>query len=392
MKKLLSVLFAAAMLAVCALGFAGCGNANEIVIGLVGPYTGDTAQYGLAVQYGARLYFDEVNAAGGINSKQVKVIYYDSKGDPTEAVTAFTRLVDEKMTAFLGGVLTGETLAIVPEAFSIKMPTVTASATADAVTVNTDTQEVYTNVFRTCFIDPFQGTKIADYASEILGAKTAAIIYNTDDDYSSGLKDAFVAECAIKGITIVQTEGYGKGTKDFKAQLTNIQGKNPDVVFCPNYYEDDGMIVTQAREVGITCKFLGGDGWGGVSKYASPADLEGCIYASGFDDSSDAVKEFKTKYFSKYGDDAAFNMFAALAYDAAKVLVNAITVADNKIADADYSSAEFKAAVTDAIRNNSGNVSGLTTNGYSFDAKNNPVKAITVVECINGVETSKGLY
>ncbi|MPN16606.1 hypothetical protein SDC9_163951 [bioreactor metagenome] len=166
-------------------------------------------------------------------------------------------MVDEGITALIGDVLTGNTIAVVGEAYPINMPMITASATAAAVTYDADTDTVYTNVFRTCFIDPFQGEKMAQYAAEKLGAKTAAVLTMTGDDYSVGLADAFKAKCAEVGVSIVADEGYSKGDVDFKSQLTNILGAAPDVVFCPNYYQDDGMIVTQARELGLTATFLG---------------------------------------------------------------------------------------------------------------------------------------
>ena len=399
MKKFISVILAMAMLAAGVMVFAGCGEkkaTNEIVVGLIGPYTGATAQYGLAVQYGAKLYFDELNESGGINGFKIKAIAYDSKGEDTEANTAFSRLVEDGMTAFLGEVLTGTTLAIVPDAYEKQIPMVTASATADAVTVNPDTGVVYNNVFRTCFIDSFQGIKMAQYAKEKLNAKTAAVIYQTGDDYAEGLAKSFKEECKNIGIEIVGDAGYAKGDVDFKSQLTNFASKNPDIVFCPNYYQDDGLIVTQARQVGLTCKFLGGDGWGGVTNYASAADLEGSVYASAFDESDPKVKEFKEKYVAKYGADAPFNMFSALAYDAAKVIVNAISKSIKLTASEatkDYfTSNNFKADVISNIKNGSSGIDGLTTKGYSFDEKNNPIKSITIVECVNGAEVSKGLY
>ena len=399
MKKIISVVLAMAMLAAGVAMFAGCGEkktANEIVVGMVGPYTGATAQYGLAIQYGAKLYFDEANANGGVNGFNIKVIAYDSKGEDSEANTAFSRLVDDGMSTFLGEVLTGTTLAIVPDAFEKQVPMVTASATADAVTVNPDTGVVYNNVFRTCFIDSFQGIKMAQYAKEKLNAKTAAVIYQTGDDYAEGLAKSFISECKKIGVDVVADAAYAKGDVDFKSQLTNFVSKNPDVVFCPNYYQDDGMIVTQARQVGLTCKFLGGDGWGGVTKYASAKDLEGCVYASAFDESDAKVKEFKEKYIAKYGADAPFNMFSALAYDAAKVIVNAlknsVKVSVSEATKDYFTSASFKADVIKNIKEGSGSVDGLTSKGYSFDEKNNPIKSITIVECVNGAEVSKGLY
>ncbi|HML68133.1 MAG TPA: ABC transporter substrate-binding protein [Clostridia bacterium] len=399
MKKLLSI----ALVAILALSaLAGCAAPAAIVadqaasgetikVGILGPHTGDYAVYGLAVKNGAQLYIDEVNKAGGINGKQIETIVYDNKGDSTEAITAFTRMVDEGITALIGDVLTGNTIAVVGEANPINMPMITASATAAAVTYNADTDTVYTNVFRTCFIDPFQGEKMAQYAAEKLNAKTAAVLTMTGDDYSVGLADAFKAKCAEVGISVVADEGYSKGDVDFKAQLTNILAATPDVVFCPNYYQDDGMIVTQARELGLTSAFLGGDGWAGVSAYASAEDLEGSYFCSAYaPGSTDAVKAFEAAYTAAYGADT-LNMFAATAYDAAKVLVAALTKAEASGTAA--GSDEYKQAVIDAIKTEGPSVVGITSEtGYTFDDHNNPIKSAVIMTLTGGVETFKEMY
>ena len=366
-------------------------SGETIKVGILGPHTGDYAVYGLAVKNGAQLYIDQVNAAGGINGKQIETIVYDNKGDSTEAITAFTRMVDDGITALIGDVLTGNTIAVVGEANPINMPMITASATAAAVTYNADTDTVYTNVFRTCFIDPFQGEKMAQYAAEKLGAKTAAVLTMTGDDYSVGLADAFKAKCAEVGITVVADEGYSKGDVDFKAQLTNILASAPDVVFCPNYYQDDGMIVTQARQLGLTSTFLGGDGWAGVSAYASAADLEGSYFCSAYaPGSTDAVKKFEADYTAAYGADT-LNMFAATAYDAAQVLVAALTKAE--ASGAATGSDEYKQAVIDAIKTEGPSVVGITSEtGYTFDDHNNPIKSAVIMTLTGGVETFKEMY
>ena len=366
-------------------------SGETIKVGILGPHTGDYAVYGLAVKNGAQLYIDQVNAAGGINGKKIETVVYDNKGDSTEAITAFTRMVDDGITALIGDVLTGNTIAVVGEANPINMPMITASATAAAVTYNADTDTVYTNVFRTCFIDPFQGEKMAQYASEKLGAKTAAVLTMTGDDYSVGLADAFKAKCAEVGITVVADEGYSKGDVDFKAQLTNILASAPDVIFCPNYYQDDGMIITQARELGLTSTFLGGDGWAGVSAYASAADLEGSYFCSAYaPGSTDAVKKFEADYTAAYGADT-LNMFAATAYDAAQVLVAALTKAETS--GSATGSDEYKQAVIDAIKTEGPKVVGITSEtGYTFDDHNNPIKSAVIMTLTGGVETFKEMY
>ena len=189
-------------------------SGDTIKVGLLANTTGDAAQYGLAVRNGAMLYIDQLNANGGINGKQIEVIEYDDKGDQTEAATAFNRLVDDGVTAVIGSVLTAPSIAVADLSYEINMPQITASATAAGVTMldpEDPSSEIRTNVFRSCFIDPFQGEKMAEYASEKLGAATAAVIFETGNDYSEGLRDAFVSKCAELGITVTSEQAYAKG-------------------------------------------------------------------------------------------------------------------------------------------------------------------------------------
>ena len=407
MKKFLSIALVLVLIIGC---FAACGNkattddkaagesaapestasGETIKVGIIGCHTGEYAQYGLGVKNGATLYIDQLNANGGINGKQVEIVAYDNKGDNQEAINAFNRAVDEGITALIGDVLTGNTIAVVGEAYPLNMPMITASATAAAVTYDEETDTVYSNVFRTCFIDPFQGEKMAKYASEKLGAKTAAVIYETGNDYAVGVKDAFIATCKEAGIEVVDEEGYATGDVDFKSQLTTIASKNPDVVFCPNYYEDDGLIITQAREVGVKATFIGADGMSGVSAYASAADLEGTVYCSGYAPAStEAVKAFEAAYTEKFGADT-LNMFAATAYDAAMVLCNALQVAEE--AGLKAGTDEYNQAVIDAIRDNSGELEGITSKGYTFDDHNNPVKDACIMKLEGGKEVFVETY
>ncbi|MBC3938827.1 MULTISPECIES: ABC transporter substrate-binding protein [Anaerotruncus] len=366
-------------------------SGDTIKVGLLANTTGDNAMYGNAVKNGAMLYFDEVNAAGGVNGKQIEVIALDEKGDATEAVTAFNRLLDQGITALVGSVLTGPTIAVADETYPINMPQVTASATAAGVTMidpEDPASEIRTNIFRSCFIDPFQGEKMAQYANDKLGAKTAAVIFETGSDYSVGLKDAFVEKCGELGVEVVAAEGYSKGDVDFKAQMTNIASKNPDVVFSPNYYQDDGMIVTQARAAGVTGTFLGGDGWGSVKDYASAEDLEGSVYCSGYaPGSNDAVKKFEADYEAKYGE-AIPNMFAPLGYDAALLLVEGLKAAE--AAGLEAGSDDYKQAVIDGIKGING-VEGIT-GSYAFDEYNNPIKSAAMIKLTGGEEVFTELF
>ena len=363
---------------------------GEIVVGVLANTTGDAAVYGNAVQNGVMLYIDQLNEKGGINGKTVKAIAYDEKGDATEAVNAYNRLVDDGITALIGSVLTGATIAVADETYDMNMPQITASATAAGVTMldpEDPNSEIRTNVFRSCFIAPFQGEKMAQYAKEKLSAATAAVIFETGNDYSEGLKDSFVAKCKELGITVTNEEAYAKGDVDFKAQMTNIAASKPDVVFCPNYYEDSGMIVTQARQVGVTGTFLGGDGWGSIAKYASAEDLEGAVYCSGYAAGTPDVAQFESDYTAKYKEDVP-NMFAPLGYDAAMLMCNALKTAED--AGLEAGTDEYKQAVIDALKATKG-VKGITGT-YEFDKYNNPIKSAAMMKLEGGKEVFSEMF
>ena len=392
-KRVISICLAAAMM----FGLTACGEKDKgsddtIKIGLMGCFSGEYSVYGNAVANGATLYFKELNAAGGINGKQVEIVKYDDRGDATEAITAYSRMKEDGVVAVLGSVLTGSTLALVDEAYEDNMPVITASATAAGVTLldpEKPSAGVRENVFRACFIDPFQGEKMAEYAYNKLGAKTAAIIFETGSDYSEGVKDAFVEKAKELGLTVTSAQGYATGDKDFRAQLTTIKSENPDVIFCPNYYEDCGMIVTQARQVGLTCTFMGADGWGGIKDYASAADLEGSVYCSGYaPGTTEAVKSFEANYQKEYSAEVP-NMFAPLAYDAAKLLCAAIGEAEK--AGKKAGSDAYSQAVIDALNATNG-IAGITSDSYAFDEYNNPIKAAAIIELKSGAETFKEMY
>ena len=360
---------------------------GEIVIALITNTTGDYAQYGIPVHNGAMLYIDQLNEAGGINGKQIKVLEYDDKADGVESVNAFNLACDKGITAVIGSVLTGATIALSDATYEVNMPQITASATAAGVTVMEDTGEVRTNVFRSCFIDPFQGEKMADYAYNVVGAKTAAVFYQTGNDYSEGLMQAFVDKADALGLEIVASEAFAEGDKDYKAQMTNIAAKNPDVVFAPIYYGEAGLAITQGRQAGLTAKFLGGDGFGSIKDYASAEDLEGTVYCSGYAPGTESVAQFEADYQTVYGEPVP-NMFAPLAYDAAMIMCEGLKAAEE--AGLTAGTEEYKQAVIDAIKNMN-NVEGITGT-YSFDEFNNPIKSAAIIELTGGEEVFKEMY
>ena len=366
---------------------AAADEGGEIVIALITNTTGDYAQYGIPVHNGAMLYIDQLNEAGGINGKQIKVLEYDDKADGVEAVNAFNLACDKGITAVIGSVLTGATIALADATYEVNMPQITASATAAGVTVIEDTGDVRTNVFRSCFIDPFQGEKMADYAYNVVGAKTAAVFYQTGNDYSEGVMQAFVDKAAELGLEVVASEAFAEGDKDFKAQMTNIAAKNPDVVFAPIYYAEAGLAVTQGRQAGLTAMFLGGDGFGSIKDYASAEDLEGTVYCSGYAPGTESVAQFEADYQTVYGE-AVPNMFAPLAYDAAMIMCEGLKAAE--AAGLTAGTEEYKQAVIDAIASMSG-VEGITGT-YSFDEFNNPIKSAAIIELTGGEEVFKEMY
>lgn len=356
-------------------------SGDAITIGVMGPLSGDASVYGNAVVNGAMLYLNKVNAEGGINGKQLKVIKLDEKGDASEAVNCFNRMLDEGIVGLIGDVTTTPTEAVVAESQDYNMPMVTASATAEAVTYDAETDTVYTNVFRSTFIDPFQGVKMADYAIKEMGVSKAAVLYQTGNDYSEGLYENFESEFIALGGEVVDVEAYAAGDVDFNAQLTSIAAANPDVVWCPNYYEDIGQILTQARAQGIAVPFIGGDGWDGVKSYASAADLAGCFFCANY--AAGASPEFEDAYKAEYGE-AYPNGFAPLGYDAAITLCVGLQAAEDAgldpVADAD----DYKQAVIDGIKSTT--VVGVTGT-FTFDEHNNPVKTASIITFEDGEPT-----
>ena len=363
-------------------------DGGEIVIALISNTTGDYAQYGQPVRDGAMLYINQLNANGGINGKQVKVLEYDDKGDGVEAVNAYNLAKENGITAVVGSVLTGATIALADATYEDNMPQITASATATGVTVMEDTGEVRTNVFRACFIDPYQGKKMADYAVEKLSAKTAAIFYQTGSDYSEGLMNAFAEEAKAIGLEIVDTEAFAEGDKDFKAQMTNIAAAAADVVFAPIYYAEAGLAITAARAAGCTATFMGGDGFGSVKNYASADDLEGSVYCSGYAPGTDSVKQFEEDYKAAYNVDEIPNMFAPLAYDAAMLLCEGLKAAEAQGLTAGTD--EYKQAVIDAIKTMDG-TEGIT-GSYAFDEFNNPIKPVAIIKLTGGNEVYQEMF
>ena len=387
MKK---ALFIALVLA-CFVAPVFAGDSNEsaaasdtITIAFIGNTTGDYAMYGVPVRNSVKMYFDQLNANGGINGKKIELLEYDDKADPIESVNAYNLAKSKGATAIIGSVLTGATVGLSDVTYEDNMPQITASATSPKVTVmdpDDPNSEVKTNVFRTCFLDPFQGEKMAQYATQKYGAKTAAIFYENGSDYSEAIVQGINSQLEATGLKIVAKEAFAAGDVDYKAQMTNIAAANPDVVFMPIYYGEAGLAITALRAAGCKAKIIGGDGFGSVVDYAKAEDLEGTIYMSGYAPGTASVAQFEADYKATYKEDVP-NMFAPLAWDASIVMTEGLKAAEAKGLKA--GTAEYKQAIIDAIKNL--NAFQGITGSYTFNETNDPIKSVAIIKISSGKE------
>ena len=345
---------------------------EEVVkIGATAPLTGPLAIYGVTATNGSKLAMEEINKNGGVLVKKVDFVVLDSKGDSTEAVMAYNRLVDEGMVAFIGDAPSKPSLAIAEVAAQDNMPMITPTGTQFNIT------EAGKNVFRACFTDPYQGRILANFAKNNLKVKTAAIVVNNSSDHSNGVTEAFLKEAQALGIEVVAKEGYSDGDKDFRAQLTKILSSAPDVLVVPDYYEQAALITVQAREVGLKSTFIGPDGWDGVAKtldVTAYGAIENSYFTNHYslEDQSPKVQNFVKAYKEVYNEEPS--SFAALSYDSAYMMKAAIEKAGTT----------EKQAVIDALKELS--YDGVTGH-LTFDEKNNPVKDVTVLKIVNGEYT-----
>ena len=387
-KKAASVMLASAMvfsLAACGSSgdsgkSGGSSDSDTFKIGGIGPTTGDAAIYGTAVKNGIQLAVDEINAAGGINGKQIEYKFEDDQADSEKSVNAYNTLKDWGMQALIGTTTSTPCTAVVEETHSDNMFQLTPSATAvDSIQ--------YDNAFRMCFSDPNQGSASADYIAENKLATKVAIIYNSSDTYSSGIYQAFATEAKAKGLDVVAAEAFTADNKtDFSVQLKKAQSSGADLVFLPIYYQEASAILQQAAKLDYHPTFFGCDG------------LDGILGVEGFDKSlaegtmlltpyaSDAQDE-KTQTFTKAYEDKYGNtpiQFAADAYDAIYAIKAAVEEAD-VTPDMDYS--EMCDKLMDAMTKIK--IDGLTgVDGITWEKNGEPNKAPKGVKIENGAYVS----
>lgn len=337
MKKI----FTMATVAVLSLSLlAGCGTSggaggkggDKIKVGAMFEQTGGAAQYGNAGLKGAQLAVEQQNAKGGVLGKQIELVVADNKSEPGESTTQATRLItSEKVVAMVGPMTTKTLKAIIPIVSQNKVPLVTPSGTDAALTVTDGKLNQW--IFRACFIDDFQGQVGAQFATDTLKAKTAAIIIDTNGDYAKGLGKAFEDVFTKAGGKVITKENYVAGDKDFKPILGRIKAQNPDVIYIPGYYTEVGLLVKQAREVGITAPLLGGDGWMGdeTTKIAGANNMSNVYYSDHVALDDPGLVEFAKQYQAKYNE--APTGFSALGYDAATMMIKAFETAGSTESD-----------------------------------------------------------
>ena len=329
MKKFISVMLVAAM-AVTAL--TGCGSnsssssskkdADKYYIGGIGPTTGATAIYGTAVKNGAQIAVDEINAAGGINGKQIEYRFEDDQNDAEKAVNAYNTLKDWGMQMLVGTTTTAPCIAVAGKTASDNMFQITPSASSPDVLSSGNG-----NVFQVCFTDPNQGVASAQYIAKNKLATKIGIIYDSSDVYSSGIEEKFESEAKTQGLNIVSKAAFTADSKtDFGTQLQKAKDAGADLLFLPIYYQEASIILKQADTMGYKPKFFGVDGMDGIltvenfdTKLAEDVML---LTPFAADAKDKAVQNFVKTYKEKYKDTP--NQFAADAYDAVYALKAAI--------------------------------------------------------------------
>lgn len=390
-KKVASLLLASALVVS---SFAACGNKSEnssssgsdaasstesgtevFKIGGIGPTTGAAAVYGIAVENGAKLAVDEINAAGGINGKQIEFKFEDDEHDAEKSVNAYNTLKDWGMQMLLGTVTSNPCIAVAEETKNDNMFQLTPSGTAVECVQ-------YDNAFRVCFSDPTQGVECAKYIGENALATKVAVIYDSSDTYSSGIYEAFAAEAPNQGIEIVSAEAFtADSNKDFSVQIQKAKDAGAELVFLPFYYTEASLVLQQAAGMDYAPIFFGCDGMDGILAVEGfdAAYANNLMFLSPFTPTSDdeAIQKFVTDYKEAYGETP--NQFAADAYDG----IYAIKAAAEKAGlAADMSVSDICEAMKTAMTEIT--IDGVTAKGLTWDASGEPSKMPMVVKIADG--------
>lgn len=344
-----------------------CFGEDEILVGEYASLTGGSASFGQSSHKGTALAIEEINAGGGVLGKKIKLITEDDQSRAGQPATIVRKLIaQDKVTAILGEVASSKSLEGAPICQQNKIPMISPASTNAKVT------EVGDYIFRTCFIDPFQGTVMSRFA-RTKGWKKIAILTDVKQDYSTGLTENFVKDFTANGGEIVKEQKFSTGDKDFKPQLTAIKAAKPDAIFVPGYYPEVSLIAKQARLLGLKVPLLGGDGWVGESLLPVAGDsLDGCFFSSHFSADAQApqVREFVKKFKTKYGETP--DDMAALGYDSAMILADAMKRAGTT------DPAKLRDAIA-ATKNHEG-----ITGTISLDARRDASKPAVIQTIANG--------
>ena len=346
MKKVLAVTAAVAMTAAMMPTAVFADDAETFKIGVIGPMTGDNAQYGLGVYHAAQVAAEEINANGGFNGYNVEILDAgDDQADPEKAVNAYNDLLDKGMQMLCGTVTSGACIAVGAEAADSTFLFTPSATAVDSITAGD-------NEFRMCFTDPMQGTKSAEYISEKGLATKVATLYDSMADYNSGVHDAFVAACADYGLEVVADEAYTTDNNtDFSVQLGKIKDSGAELLFLPNYYSDNALILQQAHDLGLDMKIFGVDGMDGILNVENfdKSLAEGVMLLTPF--SATATDEKSQNFVKAYGDahnGEIPNQFAADTYD---VLYAMQLAADDAKITPDMENADISAAMSASMAN-----------------------------------------
>ena len=334
----------------------GTASGTAFKIGTIGPLTGDAAIYGQAVANGAKIAVEEINAAGG--DIQFELKSEDDVNDGETSVNAYNTLMDWGMQLLVGPTTTGPSVSVAAKCYEDRTFMLTPSASSTDVTAGKD------NVFQVCFTDPNQGTSSADYMAQNMADAKIYILYQNDDAYSQGIRDAFVTEAEAKGLTIVDEGTFTKDTAtDFSVQLTAAQAAGADTLFLPMYYQPASVILNQANAMGYAPTFFGVDGMDGIlTMEGFDASLaEGVMLLTPFSATLEENQSFVQAYEDQFGETP--NQFAADAYDAVYILKEALEAAG---CTADMSAADICEALVPAMTTLTHD--GLTGKGMTWSA------------------------
>ena len=346
-----------------------CGKKEEevITIGVITPLTGEGATYGQATQRGVDLAIEEINNSGGINGKNMKVIYEDDKMNPMEGTKAIKKLIDvDKVPVIIGAFGSSITLAIAPIANQNKVVLFSASSTADAL------KDAGDYFFRSVPSNSVQGKSATEFAINILKAKTVAILY-MNNDYGLSLTKSFEENFKNLGGKIIIKENYNPNDKNFRTQLLKIKNTKPDIIFYPGHYNESAQILKQAKEFNIKVPFIGGDGSYSPELISIAGNAaEGSYYtlmAMGYGIADEEMNKFVSAYKKKYNEEP--DVYSAYAYDAIQIIANAIKnggYSADGIKTALYKTKDFKG------------ITGIT----SFDKNGEVNKSFYIYEIKNG--------